>query len=71
MVLRGIIIVSDEIKLTQNDCKRIDCIDIRTLTDEELKSAKYHFSLKKDEESIAREGLKSGIGKNSEGIEKE
>lgn len=45
-------------------------IDLTKLSDEELQNSCFHYSLKKDKNSIDKNGLETRIGRNSEGIDK-
>lgn len=54
----------------ENNNGNIRMIDIRTLSDEELENTFFHYSLKKDKNSIDKNGLETRIGRNSEGIDK-
>lgn len=45
-------------------------IDLSELSDEELQQVCFHYSLKKDKNSIDKNGLQTRIGRNSEGIDK-
>lgn len=47
----------------------IKLLDISTLSNEELKTIIFHHSLKKYKNAIDREGVKTRIGMNSEGID--
>lgn len=47
----------------------IKSIDISRLSDEELKKMCYHFSLKKDQPFIDKNGLVPKIGRNSKGLD--
>ena len=49
----------------------IKMIDISTLSNEELENTFFHYSLKKDKNSIDNKGLEARIGRNSKGIDKE
>lgn len=48
--------------------KKVNLIE---LSDEELQHDLFHFSLKKDKNSIDRKGLEPRIGRNSKGIDKQ
>lgn len=48
----------------------ISKIDLTKLSDEELHQSCFHYSLKKDKNSIDKNGLETRIGRNSEGIDK-
>lgn len=48
----------------------ISKIDLTKLSDEELQQSCFHYSLKKDKNSIDKNGLETRIGRNSEGIDK-
>lgn len=48
--------------------KKVNLIE---LSDEELRHGLFHFSLKKDKNSIDRKGLETRIGRNSKGIDKQ
>lgn len=58
--------VSDE---KEENNGNIKSIDITQLSDEELDKTCYHYSLKKDKNSIDKEGLKARIGRNSDGVD--
>ena len=70
-------ILSKQREIYQGDMEREDNngnikqVDITTLSGEELENVCFHQSLKKDKNSIDGEGLKSGVGRNSKGIDKE
>ncbi len=49
----------------------IEIVDISDLTFEELNKLYYHYSLKKDKESIEKDGLIAKIGRNSKDADKE
>ena len=49
----------------------IKMIDISSLSNEELESTLFHYSLKKDKNSIDGNGLVPKIGRNSKGIDEE
>lgn len=46
-------------------------INLSELSDEELQHVCFHYSLKKDKNSIDRKGLETRIGRNSKGIDKQ
>lgn len=46
-------------------------VNLSELSDEELQHSLFHFSLKKDKNSIDRKGLETRIGRNSKGIDKQ
>lgn len=46
-------------------------VNLIELSDEELQHGLFHFSLKKDKNSIDRKGLETRIGRNSKGIDKQ
>lgn len=46
-------------------------VNLSELSDEELQHVLFHFSLKKDKNSIDRKGLETRIGRNSKGIDKQ
>ena len=45
-------------------------LDLSRLSNEELQQSCFHYSLKKDKNSIDKNGLETRIGRNSEGIDK-
>lgn len=45
-------------------------LDLSNLSDKELQQACFHYSLKKDKNSIDKNGLETRIGRNSKGIDK-
>lgn len=49
----------------------IKIINLMELSNEELQHVCFHYSLKKDKDSIDRKGLETRIGRNSEGIDKQ
>lgn len=57
-------------RIREENNGNIKCIDISSLTYEELQKTKFHHSLKKDKTVIDKEGLKSRIGRNSNGLDK-
>lgn len=57
-----------EKKENNGNIKKVNLIE---LSDEELRHGLFHFSLKKDKNSIDRKGLETRIGRNSKGIDKQ
>lgn len=51
--------------------ENIKKVNLSELSDEELQHGLFHFSLKKDKNSIDRKGLETRIGRNSKGIDKQ
>ena len=57
-------------RIREENNGNIQFIDISNLTDEQLQKIIIHYSLKKDKTSIDEKGIKSVIGRNSDGIDK-
>lgn len=51
--------------------ENIKKVNLSELSDEDLQHVLFHFSLKKDKNSIDRKGLETRIGRNSKGIDKQ
>ncbi len=72
---RKVQIITEQREIYQGDMEKennngnIKMIDISTLSDVELENTFFHYSLKKDKNSIDSNGLKAQIGRNSKGID--